>query len=423
MLTQKEGQNRSQNGLIGAYAMNNNLGIRDYPYSTDMRQNPLTYASIKGVFSQHAIGTVWATMLFEVYWNLVDANGFSSNFYDSNQLSGNIMAIQIIIGGLTLQPCLPSFINARDSIIAADQSYYRGRNNCLIWKGFAKRGLGEGSSSEGSNYIESYEIPADCFEPVETTTSQLGTSTTEPNSTTTESIQESTTDIEATTTEQSAITTESIQESTTEIEATTTEQSANTTESIQESTTENEPTTTEQSATITESIQKSTTEIEATTTEQSANITESIQESSTEIEATTTEQSANTTESIQESTTEIEATTTEQSVTTTESIQESTTEIDTDSLTATETTSTISTYTIKEPLITTVVDVSSTAECTITKMIKITTIFSTTYEPGSTFVAVSTDGSLPTIGQIVSSSHFPSPANLNLLAVLYYLLF
>ena len=41
------------------------------------------------------------------------------------------------------QPCNPSFLQARDAIIDADKALTGGKNACEIWKGFAKRGLGE----------------------------------------------------------------------------------------------------------------------------------------------------------------------------------------------------------------------------------------------------------------------------------------
>ena len=44
------------------------------------------------------------------------------------------------------QPCNPNFIQARDAILDADKALTGGQNACEIWKGFAKRGLGEEAS-------------------------------------------------------------------------------------------------------------------------------------------------------------------------------------------------------------------------------------------------------------------------------------
>jgi extracellular elastinolytic metalloproteinase len=43
---------------------------------------------------------------------------------------------------MKLQNCDPSFFDARDAIIQADQVLTGGENYCTLWKGFAERGLG-----------------------------------------------------------------------------------------------------------------------------------------------------------------------------------------------------------------------------------------------------------------------------------------
>ncbi|KAJ3271318.1 hypothetical protein HDV01_006914, partial [Terramyces sp. JEL0728] len=160
-LTRKAGENRdTATSALGDWAMNQPNGVRQYVYSTDMKVNPLTYNNVKGETSVHDIGTVWATILWEMYWNYVDQYGFSSNYYDPTQQKGNIMALQVVIGGLAVQPCNPTFVSARDAIISADQSYYGGKNKCLIWKAFAKRGLG--SDSVASGYKNGFKVPAGC---------------------------------------------------------------------------------------------------------------------------------------------------------------------------------------------------------------------------------------------------------------------
>jgi extracellular elastinolytic metalloproteinase len=62
---------------------------------------------------------------------------------------GNTLAMQLILDGLKLQPCRPSFFDARDAIIQADQIRTGGANTCLIWKAFAERGLGQDASVVG----------------------------------------------------------------------------------------------------------------------------------------------------------------------------------------------------------------------------------------------------------------------------------
>jgi hypothetical protein len=50
---------------------------------------------------------------------------------------------------MKLQPCRPSFFNARDAILQADQVLTGGENFCDIWQAFATRGLGIDAKVEG----------------------------------------------------------------------------------------------------------------------------------------------------------------------------------------------------------------------------------------------------------------------------------
>lgn len=117
-------------------------GIRPTPYSTNKTINPSTYDTIKGAAEPHGVGYVWATMLWEVYWNLVDKHGFNPNPYESWRAGGNNLALQLVTDGMKFQPCEPGFVDARDAILAADKALTDGDNQCEIWAGFAKRGLG-----------------------------------------------------------------------------------------------------------------------------------------------------------------------------------------------------------------------------------------------------------------------------------------
>ncbi|KAH9263661.1 hypothetical protein BASA83_012931 [Batrachochytrium salamandrivorans] len=107
-----------------------------------MKVNPLAYQDVAGEKQRHALGEIWAVMLFEVYWNFVDAYGFSANLHDATQKEGNIIFLQLLVGTLMIQPCNPTFIFAYHAMLAADDVYYGGVHKHLIIKGFAKRGLG-----------------------------------------------------------------------------------------------------------------------------------------------------------------------------------------------------------------------------------------------------------------------------------------
>ncbi|KAJ1935481.1 hypothetical protein FBU59_005372, partial [Linderina macrospora] len=105
---------------------------------------------------------VWAEILYEVIWNLIDANGMAADLFSHDLTKGNSIALQIILDGMKLQPCNPTFIDARDAIIQAEQNLTGGKNKCAIWNGFAKRGLGVNASSDSSSHTEDYSVPSDC---------------------------------------------------------------------------------------------------------------------------------------------------------------------------------------------------------------------------------------------------------------------
>jgi extracellular elastinolytic metalloproteinase len=141
-------------------------GIRPTQYSTDMDINPATYDTIKTSAVPHGVGYVWATITWEVYWNLVTWYGFNPNIYDHWSTGGNNLAVQLIVDGLKLQPCSPGFVDSRDAILLADQLLTGGENKCLLWRGFAKRGLGksadQGSSFSNTDGTEAFDLPKAC---------------------------------------------------------------------------------------------------------------------------------------------------------------------------------------------------------------------------------------------------------------------
>ena len=136
-----------------------------------MAVNSLTYGIIagapaNGISVPHGVGTVWATALWDMYWNLVDAHGFDADLYTG--VGGNNIAMQLVVDGLKMQPCLPSFLDARDAILAADVANNAGANECLIWSAFAKRGMGV-SADDGDfgslalTVTEAFDLPAQCL--------------------------------------------------------------------------------------------------------------------------------------------------------------------------------------------------------------------------------------------------------------------
>jgi len=151
---------------MGDYSANKTGGIRKYPYTTDMKIDPETYAFINGAnyTGVHAKGEVWCGILWDVYWNLVDKYGFSANVYPTGE-GGNNKILQLVVDGMKLQPCNPNFVQARDAIILADRQNYGGQNYCELWKGFAKRGLGlnaKGGTIIAPTVTQDFSYPPDC---------------------------------------------------------------------------------------------------------------------------------------------------------------------------------------------------------------------------------------------------------------------
>jgi len=176
---------------MGAWAANRAKGIRNYVYSLNMTVNPSTYKTLDGpgYWGVHAIGEVWAEILFVVLQRLVQKHGFTdslfppqpphiypNDFYHEPITAGgapipkhgNSLLVQLVLDGMKLQPCRPTFFTARDAIIQADEILTGGANKCEIWEGFSSRGLGPDASLKGSTpwgggvRTNDFEIPFKC---------------------------------------------------------------------------------------------------------------------------------------------------------------------------------------------------------------------------------------------------------------------
>ncbi|GAB3203237.1 putative repeat protein (TIGR01451 family) [Pontibacter aydingkolensis] len=168
-MTMREGDTGPQRRGIGTYVLSESTdggGIRPAPYSTDMGINPYTYGMVSNpeISVPHGVGFIWATMLWELTWNLINEYGYDPDIY--NGKGGNNIALRLVIDGLKLQPCSPGFIDARDAILAADQINNGGANQCYIWQAFAKRGLGysaqQGSNNDLTDGVEAFDMPPSC---------------------------------------------------------------------------------------------------------------------------------------------------------------------------------------------------------------------------------------------------------------------
>lgn len=173
VMTIEPGDQGTDGRGMGTYAISQpttGVGIRPTRYSTDMSVNPSTYDRIKTAAVPHGVGYVWATMLWEMTWDLIDEYGFDPDLY--NGTGGNNLSMQLVTDGLKLQPCNPGFVAGRDAILEADEVNNEGVNQCRIWRAFAKRGLGygaiQGSSDSVQDGTQSFDMPPtevlDCSE-------------------------------------------------------------------------------------------------------------------------------------------------------------------------------------------------------------------------------------------------------------------
>ncbi|KAI9228782.1 MAG: Fungalysin metallopeptidase-domain-containing protein [Piptocephalis tieghemiana] len=142
-------------------------GIRKYPYSTLFSSNPTTYGYLNDPSwygEVHSTGEIWCNILWEMAWALMGQGSHSSNLFDGPNLSsGNALALQLVIDGMKLQPCQPTFISARDAILQAEMSLKQGKHSCALWSAFSKRGLGPKASSNGpGKVIEDFSLPSAC---------------------------------------------------------------------------------------------------------------------------------------------------------------------------------------------------------------------------------------------------------------------
>ncbi len=171
VLTAKPGQTKNSPRGVGQWVSKEDSsggGIRRFPYSFDMSINPLTLNDFNGdSFPQqnnsevHNAGEIWSSVLWDLTRILIDKYGFSTNL--NNRTGGQNVALDLVLGGMKLQPANPSFIEARDAIIAADQALTGGQNFVELWTAFARRGFGfSASAGVDSNSLEvsgTFDLP------------------------------------------------------------------------------------------------------------------------------------------------------------------------------------------------------------------------------------------------------------------------
>ena len=159
--------------LSSSFDQNYYFGIRRYPYSTSLARNPLTFKDIDpskasahagvpvsplfgGISASevHAQGEVWCAVLWQARAALVEKFGFTT---------GNQLMLRLVTDGMKLSPENPTFLEARDAIIRADEVNSGGENYSELWISFAKRGMGYSAkappSYTTSPVYEAYDLP------------------------------------------------------------------------------------------------------------------------------------------------------------------------------------------------------------------------------------------------------------------------
>ncbi len=159
-------------------------GIRRFPYAPksftggpgNKPHNPLTFADIDsaqlnasdGAFpcstligcsgsatEVHNEGEIWAVTGVEVWARFVTRLGHDP---------GTLKTLQIYTDGMKLSPLSPTFLQERDSVLAAAQASAvapdAGADVADVWYGFAQRGMGfTAANPSGNTVVESFDLP------------------------------------------------------------------------------------------------------------------------------------------------------------------------------------------------------------------------------------------------------------------------
>ncbi|HEY0765857.1 MAG TPA: M36 family metallopeptidase [Pyrinomonadaceae bacterium] len=135
----------NNDGAVGEYVTNNPNGIRRAAYTVPAAAVHDSYADLQST-SVHNDGEVWAATLWDLRTQL-----------------GATITDRIVLNGMKFTPTRPSFLNARDGILQADQNLNAGANRCAIWTVFARHGMGVSAvGNDGTTHVAATDTPADC---------------------------------------------------------------------------------------------------------------------------------------------------------------------------------------------------------------------------------------------------------------------
>ncbi len=149
---------------VGVYATGNtSVAIRDY----SIDENPLNYSDYgfdtTGA-EVHADGEIWNGTQWSVRQALVRKWDDRFPYADerlqlrcaqgdqtvsplpANLCPGNRRWVQLMFDSFLLQQGATSMLDARDAMLAADRMRFEGKDQAVMWKAFAQRGMGKGAS-------------------------------------------------------------------------------------------------------------------------------------------------------------------------------------------------------------------------------------------------------------------------------------
>jgi Zn-dependent metalloprotease len=137
----------NNDGAVGEYVVNNTIGIRRAMYTVPAAAVHDSYADVgSGGFEVHNDGEVWAVTLWDLRTQL-----------------GKATTDLLVLNGMKFTPTHPSFLNARDGILQADQNLNGGANRCAIWTVFARHGMGVSAvGNDGTTHTAATNVPSDC---------------------------------------------------------------------------------------------------------------------------------------------------------------------------------------------------------------------------------------------------------------------
>ncbi len=137
----------NNDGAVGEYVVNSAIGIRRAVYTVPANAVHNSYADVgAGGFEVHNDGEVWAATLWDLRAQL-----------------GKATTDLLVLNGMKFTPTRPSFLNARDGIIQADQNLNGGANRCAIWTVFARHGMGVSAvGNDGTTHTAASDVPSDC---------------------------------------------------------------------------------------------------------------------------------------------------------------------------------------------------------------------------------------------------------------------